>query len=134
MPFVYPNVLSFENEAVVGAAGDCVTLIKTLTPGLKGLSTPLWRKGEQVVGSKGIIPGTAIATFENGKYPRRHSGNHAAYFLAYGGAGFWILDQWKSKKRLTIQRRYIYPARPMADGTYADPSNAAGAFSVIELK
>lgn len=133
MPFIYNGVWALEDEPVIGD-GSCVTLIKVLTPGLKGLPTSAWRQGKAVVGSNGIVPGTAIATFENGRYPQRNTGNHAAFFLAYGGAGFWVMDQWTHKDRVTIKRRYIYPKPPRKNGTFALPSNSAGAFFVIEIK
>jgi hypothetical protein len=133
MPFIYNGIREIENKPRVGDGG-CVTLIKTLTPGLQGLSTSAWRKGATVVGSTGLLPGTAIATFENGRYPGRSSGNHAAFFLAYGGAGIWVIDQWAHETKTKVERRFIHPARPRKDGTFADPSNSAQAFSVIELR
>ena len=134
MPFVYRgNLAELENHKLI-ASRDCVALIKALVPGLIGLSTRTWRKGETVVGSKGIEPGTAIATFEDGEYPSsRDIKKHAAIFLGYGGQSIWVIDQWKNdEKRPFVGRRIIYPKRPMKDGKYAEPSNSAGAFSVIE--
>ncbi len=136
MPFVYRgNLKDLEGHAHFGD-GDCVTLIKALVPGLIGLSTRTWKKGETVVGSKGIEPGTAIATFEDGVYPSsRDTRKHAAIFLAYGGAAIYVIDQWKDDKdKKFVGYRIIHPHRPMANGKYANPSNSAGAFSVIELK
>lgn len=136
MPFVYRGSLaSLEKHELVNG-GDCVALIKALVPGLIGISTRCWKKGQTVVGSEGIEPGTAIATFENGVYPQgRDDRKHAAIFLAYGGSSIWVIDQWKDDaKRAYVARRVVYPARAMANGNYANPSNSAGAFSVIELK
>lgn len=46
-------------------------------------------------------PGTAIATFENGKYPNRPTGNHAAIVIGPGvkdgKEGYWVLDQSRGK-------------------------------------
>lgn len=133
MPFIYVAFQTREHQPLVGN-GDCVTLIQTLTPGLIGVHTSAWRKGRDVVGSTGIVPGTAIATFENGRYPTRAGSKHAAFFLAYGGSGFWVVDQWKDKEGGKVERRYIHPAPPGKTGVYAAPSNSAGAFSVIELR
>lgn len=136
MPCVYRGSLNdLEGHALYGD-GDCVTLIKALVPGLIGLSTRTWKKGETVVGSKGLEPGTAIATFEDGMYPSsRDTRKHAAIFLAYGGNAIYVLDQWKGDRdRKYVGYRIIHPRRPMANGNYDNPSNSAGAFSVIELK
>lgn len=133
MPFIYIDFQTREDKPLVGN-GDCVTLIQTLTPGLINVHTSAWRKGRDVAGSTGIVPGTAIATFENGRYPMRDGKKHAAFFLAYGGAGFWVVDQWKTKKSGMVGRRYIHPAPPGTNGVYAEPSNSAAAFPVIELR
>ena len=133
MPHVFPNVRNLESKPVVGD-GSCVTLIKQLAPGLVGVPTTRWKAGKNVVGSTGIVPGTAIATFVDGKYPRKSTGNHAAFFLAYGGAGIWVVDQWADPKRTTIGRRFIAPKAPGNNGVYSMPSNSAGAYYVIETQ
>lgn len=136
MPYIYRGSLAgLERHALI-AGGDCVALIKALVPGLIGLSTRTWKKGETVVGSKDIQPGTSIATFEDGVYPSsRETRKHAALFMAYGGNAIYVVDQWKDDKdRPWVGWRLISPRKPMPNGKYANPSNSAGAFSVIELK
>ncbi len=132
MPYVSTAINDLENGPLVGN-GDCVTLVKEKTHGLRAVSTTAWREGQRVVGSTGLQRGTAIATFEDGRYPNRQTGNHAAIFLAYAGKSIWVLDQWKSDKKKRVERRLIRPALPGANGRFADPSNSADAFSVIEL-
>jgi hypothetical protein len=68
MPFVYKEVDTLQGTPLVGD-GDCVTLIKEKTPGLQGVTTLAWRQGAAVLESKNLAHGTAIATFEDGKYP-----------------------------------------------------------------
>jgi hypothetical protein len=133
MPYIYPSPRSLEKQALVGG-GNCVDLIKGLVPGLKGVPTAAWRRGERVVDARFLVPGTAIATFdEHGRYPNRPRGNHAAIFVASAGAAIWVMDQWKDDpKRPWVGKRLIYPHRPREDGSYSDPSNSAGAFYVIE--
>lgn len=80
MPFIYQDFLALEKGPLIGT-GSCASLIQTLTPGLINVHTSTWRKGKTVVGSTGIVPGTAIATFENGRYPARDGNKHAAFFL-----------------------------------------------------
>lgn len=134
MPYVYSKFKDHLNGPLVGN-GSCAVLIQLLTPGLKEQHTSQWRQGQRVLDTKGLSPGTAIATFENGRYPARDSSKHAAFFLAYGGAGFWVVDQWKNDPdRPFVGERYIRPAPIRPDGTYTRPSNSSGAFYVIELK
>ena len=131
MPYVCEDWQFLENAPVVGN-GDCVTLIKMKVPGLIDRPSSEWREGRKIVGSHGIVRGTAIATFENGRYPNRPYGNHAAIFMAYAGASIWVLDQWKNEKKFLIEKRLVRIGRLRADGSFIDPSNASDAFSVIE--
>lgn len=134
MPFVYREVQQLEKQPHVDR-GDCVALIKAVTAGLKGLPTSSWRPGKRVVDTTGLQPGTAIATFENGRYPNRPTGNHAAFFLSYAGRALWIMDQWKGDARKPkISARLISPGLKNKDGTFRRPGDAADNFYVIELK
>lgn len=134
MPYVYHGVRNLEAQPHIDG-GDCVALVKALTPGLKGLATSAWRQGKRVVDTTGLLPGTAIATFENGRYPNRPTGNHAAFFVAYAGKAIWIMDQWKGDPRKPkISMRVISPGLKNKDGTFRRPSDAADNFYVIELR
>ncbi len=79
-----------------------------------------------------MIAGTAIATFENGRYPNRPRGNHAAFFLRHGPNGFWVIDQWRGDGKPLITARYLQSRGTTRDGAYSRPSDNAVAFSVIE--
>lgn len=132
MPYVYWNPRSLEKQPLVGG-GNCVDLIKQLVPGLKGASTQVWRQGARVLDTTALLPGTAIATFENGRYPNHDHGNHAALFVAYGGNAIWVIDQWKNDARKPwIAMRLIRPGQQGKDGRFFDPSNSSQAFYVIE--
>lgn len=134
MPYVYQAVKSLEGQPHVDG-GDCVALVKALTPGLQGLATASWRQGKRVVDTTSLLPGTAIATFENGRYPNRPTGNHAAFFLGYAGKAIWIMDQRKNDTgKPRVSARLIRPGLKNKDGTFRRPSDAAGNFYVIELK
>lgn len=134
MPFFVPNVRALDGTPQVGK-GDCVELIKALTPGLKGLSTTAWRKGANVLDTTALLPGTAIATFVDGRFPHNETGQHAAFFVAYAGKAIWVMDQWKDDpKKLTVSKRIIHAGRTRKDGTFLDLSNSSQAFSVIELR
>jgi hypothetical protein len=134
MPYTIHDPRSLEKKPLIGG-GNCVDLVKGVVPGLKGLSTATWRRGAHVVDAKGLIPGTAIATFdERGRYPNHDHGNHAAIFVASAGASIWVMDQWKNDPhRPWVAMRLIYPGRHKPDGSLVDPSNSAEAFYVIEL-
>lgn len=130
MPFFHPNVRSLEGHQLVGN-GDCAQLIKLLTPGLTGRPASMWKQGARVLDTTALLPGTAIATFVNGKYPDNESGQHAAFFLSYAGKAIWVMDQWKNdKKKLGVSSRLIHPGPPRGGRL----SNNAEAFYVIELR
>lgn len=100
MPYVYRPVDVLQNKPWVDG-GICVSLIKKFAPGLIGQTTLIWREGAPVVDSPNPERGTAIATFEKGRYPRRNEGqgNHAAFFLWHVSDGIYIMDQFTTDNR-----------------------------------
>lgn len=129
MPFVVPSVRSLERHPLVGS-GDCVDLIKAFIPRLASLSTRMWKAGERVIDTTNLRPGTAIATFVDGKYPQNTSGQHAAFFLAYAGKAIWVMDQWKNDHmKPHVSARLIHPKPPQAGRL----SNSSEYYYVIEL-
>lgn len=116
--------------------GECVDIIKHFVPGLKGKSTTTWRAGAWVMEAGSSIPrGTAIATFDqDGRYPQHHSGQHAAIVLRVMPSGIWVVDQWRSKAKITARLIRIPPPRQQRnpDGSFSNASNNALAFRVIE--
>lgn len=135
MPFVYREVNSLQDHELVGG-GDCVALIKEFAPGLAGIPTSAWRAGARVIDVRNLPRGTAIATFVDGRYPRLDTGNHAAFYLASAGTGFYAMDQWKNDTphKPRVSKRLIPLGLTKRDGTPRAPSNAAQAFYVIELR
>lgn len=134
MPFICRDVNALQGHALI-KDGDCVDLIKEFAPGLAGISTTAWRVGARVVDVKNLTRGTAIATFVNGRYPGLKGGNHAAFYLATAGTGFYAMDQWAKdpKEKPFVSQRLIRPGLMKKDGSPRNPSNAAQAFYVIEL-
>jgi hypothetical protein len=114
-----PKILDFE----------CVSLVRHYT---NAPPTRMWRQGEKVLGNKAILPGTAIATFVNGKWPNLKKGNHAAFYIGQVSDGLYILDQWKAPEKKRISIRFIPKRGVLPNGTYVMPSDNAEAFSVIE--
>lgn len=138
MPFVYRDFASLPIRKELAGSGTCVDLIKVYVPGLQGVPTSAWRAGVNVMeaGSK-VVPGTAIATFEKGRYPGRDHDNHAAIVVLVMPSGIWVIDQWKGDaRRPYMDKRLIrIPAPRMqrnADGSFRTPSDNALAFYVIE--
>lgn len=84
------------------------------------------------MGNKNITVGTAIATFERGRYPSRPVEKHSAFYLGQNSTGIWVMDQWPGKQKKTISRRFIRRQDIFDDGTYYQPSNNCFAFFVIE--
>lgn len=135
MPFVYANVKHLEGHKLVGA-GDCVDLIKAYAPGLRNVPTSSWRPGERVVDARNLAPGTAIATFVNGRYPTGKSTRHAALFAADGGQTIHVMDQWKDDPthKPAVSGRPIRPGLTRGGALVGSMSNASQYFYVIELK
>lgn len=122
---VYEGAANLQRKQKVGD-GDCVDLIKRYTDvGWTGR----WRAGAQVLNNPAIKPGTAIATFVNGRWPGLSRGNHAAFFLRHGVNGFWVIDQYAEKK--LIESRFIEIQHPVQGRPYSI-SNDARAFYTIE--
>lgn len=127
-PFVVTDPINrFAYEPLVGD-GDCVALVRAAAPNLP--NTKLWRPGEDVFGNSSIKEGTIIATFVDGRYPNKRTGNHAAIYLSQDKGGIYVVDQFLhgrgGVKMTQSQVRYIHIKAP---GT--DLSNNALAFSVV---
>jgi hypothetical protein len=126
MSDVYADVRSLEGKPKEGN-GECVNLVKNHTSvGWTGK----WRQGTEVVGSTNLEQGTAIATFVDGRYASSSHGNHAAFYMGQVSDGIYIMDQWRSKAR--ISKRFIRRKGRDSHGRFIDPSNNADAFFVIE--
>lgn len=132
MPYfhIYSQASSLQNKRPIGN-GDCVPLVQHYT---KVGNTKTWRQGLRVIDSVHLSPGTVIATFENGVYPSRESGNHACFFLSYGdidpstGRPLFInvMDQFKHRKPFVIKTREIHSRGKSKSegGIYSDSDNA----------
>ena len=126
MSNVYADARNLEGKPIEGN-GQCVTLVKNHTSvGWTGN----WRQGSEVVGNRTLAPGTAIATFVDGKYPNQAHGNHAAFYMGQVSDGIYIMDQWSSKPR--ISKRFVRRQGKDSHGNFVNPSNNADAFFVIE--
>lgn len=104
---------------------ECVELIKGL---LGAPATTLWREGRKLKSNADRIePGTAIATFINGRYPnaQRRGSKHAAIFLRAGEGGIWVLDQFAHQK--TAKERFI----PWHHPSDRRPANNASSYSTV---
>lgn len=141
------GVLALQNRPVVGE-GTCVDLIKIYVPSLKGKSTAMWRPGKRLIDmtkeeQQSLLPGTVIATFENGKFPQRKGGQHVGFYIRTSGvekdrmSEAVIMDQFKTYNG--VPRPYIgtrmIPARPklrhLPNGD-PDYSNDLAYFFVVE--
>lgn len=104
---------------------ECVELIKGL---LGAPATTLWREGRKLKADLWQIqPGTAIATFVNGRYPNweRRGSKHAAIFLRADEQGIYVLDQFAHQGG--VKQRFI-PWRHPQDRR---PANNAEAYSTV---
>lgn len=122
-PYIARRVASFKGQSVgIGHfKGQCAALVQWLGGAPKASA---WRAGDLVKGAD-IATLTCIATFEDGVYPNRKHGNHAAVYIEQDATGIHVWDQWSGKP---ISRRWIPFA---ADGDLSDPSNNGNCFHVI---
>ena len=128
IPHVYTGVDQLEGTEKVGSK-HCVALIQKY---VSAPATSTWEEGEIVLGSSSLAKGTAIATFVNGLYESKRTGNHAAFYISQDSAGITIMDQWVSDtSKPKVSSRYLRKKGKNADGAFVDPSNNAEAYSVI---
>ena len=129
MPHIYSKVDTLQGEDMVGSK-QCVALLQHYA---KLDHTSMWKEGKTVLGTFTIAKGTAIATFVDGRYKSRPTGNHAAFHISQDAGGIWIMDQWANdKKKKTVSKRYIMRMGKFQNGQYVRPSDNAEAYSVIE--
>ena len=93
-----------------------------------------WAEGEKITEDNppNLKPGTAIATFVNGRYENKAHGNHAAIFLRYdhdkaGHKGIWVMDQYDGKGGEAKATFIPYQRFPGYRGLYL-----AGQFSAVK--
>ena len=86
----------------VGESQECVALVKHVIPEIGRAAN--WAEGTKIKGYNDppLEPGTALATFKDGKYENKPTGNHAGIFLGYeqrdGRDGFVLLEQWRGAR------------------------------------
>ena len=135
MAYIISGANRLIGKPVVGD-GNCALMVQQ---NAKLPNHRLWHQGARVAEQQNVWPGTAIATFENGVYASRPTGNHVAFFLRFGkrkadgtAASIWVVEQYHGLSR--IQMREI-PARGQVDSPWgkrwANPSNNADAFYII---
>jgi hypothetical protein len=126
MAYVYQEAESLEESPVVGTK-QCVALVKQYAG---APASSLWKEGELVKGNRAIRKGTAIATFEKGRYPNRSHGNHAALYISQDCCGIVVIDQWSTSG--TVKKRRLPFLGRDKSGNFIRPSNNGDAFSVVE--
>ncbi|WP_367998503.1 BPSL0067 family protein [Rhodomicrobium lacus] len=90
-------------------------------------ATSQWHQGEPVAPGSDIEPGTAIATFVDGRYPKNSTGQHAAINLGQNDNGIVVLEQHRLSNLMQI-RRIPWVTTP---GTRGGLSNNGSAYSTI---
>lgn len=116
-PYVASDAKDYVTQVV--GTGHCVPFVQE-TAGAP--QTALWRQGAKVRGAD-LLSGTAIATFENGRYANRSTGNHAAIYDRQDAKGLWVWHQYKGKP--------VHYYHINFRGGVGSPSNDGDAFYVI---
>ena len=104
---------------------ECVELLKGL---MAAPRTVFWREGRKLKTNwDSVPPGTAIATFQKGRYPNhaRRGSKHAAIFLRASEAGIFVFDQFAGQA--TAAERFI----PWHHPRDKRASNNATAYSTV---
>jgi hypothetical protein len=135
MPHIYHDAHQLEGKLRVGN-GDCVALVQAYTAvGWTGS----WRPWVRVLDAGYIRVGTVVATFDNnGRYPNKPTGNHAAFFMGMGPLDpktgrpqyFLAMDQWKTKLDIH-ERKILSRGKSTAEGGSHDDSDNADTFWVV---
>jgi hypothetical protein len=123
MPYICSNPDAWNNKPLVGT-GQCVELVKEAA---KAPATSFWKEGVKVKGDATIARGTSIATFVNGVYESKKTGNHAALYLEQDANGIWVYDQWATKPEQRVTKRLI-----RFKAGQGSASNDGDRYSVIE--
>ncbi len=101
--------------------GQCATFVKEVTGAPHAGE---WKQGDPIRGNTSITPGTAIATFQDGKYQSRTNGDsHAAIYMSQDSDGIHVVDQWTHQP---VHERVIHWR-----GGNGRPDNDGDAFSVV---
>lgn len=118
MSYVAPKPESYLGETV--GDGECVAYVKE-SAGCP--ATSKWAEGIKVRGAD-IAVGTAIATFQDGKYKNVSGQSHAAIYIKQDKTGLTVYDQWAGQP---------VHERPISfKGGNGKPSSDGDAFAVIE--
>ncbi|WP_227245139.1 BPSL0067 family protein [Paraburkholderia caribensis] len=132
MPYVLQGARGYAGQRFLNDRGnaECVEFIRQA---LGAPQTMKWREGQKIVrladgALDPVVPGTAIATFVNKRYPQGDCGiacKHAAIYLGQNDEGIQVVDQ--DRRTGHVHPRTIY-WKPHSAGA----SNDGNAFSVIE--
>jgi len=99
----------------------------------KAPQAALWKQGELVKTCKNLAKGTAIATFVNGVYPNKGTGNHAALFISQDNAGITVMDQWKGDPNKPKISSRVIRFKGVKNGKLIEPlSNNGDSYYVID--
>jgi len=104
-----------------GESAECAALTKAFSG---APCTDCWREGPKVLGAD-IPPGTAIATFVDGRYPQEGTAMNSGIYIGQDAGGIYIVDQWT---RHRAQKRLLRPKPPGA--AREDDANAYSVISV----
>ena len=128
MPFVIHHPMQYTNASKKGT-GQCAELPQEILGIERCPNTWRWKRGARVMDTKGLTPGTVIATFDsNGDYhfvPHEHLA-HTALYVSHDDSGLVVVHQ--HSKIPTIQRhRYSTGQQPTL-------VQSADNYYVVELK
>ncbi|EYF06150.1 BPSL0067 family protein [Chondromyces apiculatus] len=99
MSYRIENPESYQGKVVDN--GECVRFVQSLA---RMPQTKNWSPGQYVKTASYIAPGTVIATFVDGHYPKDDHGKHAAVYIRHDDFG---IDVWDQSAGHPVARRTI---------------------------
>jgi hypothetical protein len=129
MAYIYADVDNLEGQPLVGYTSLC-----SAGSGIReGATGGTVEAGNTRENDQRHCQGDALATFVDGAYPNKSTGNHAALFISQDNAGITVMDQWKGDpNKPTISSRKIR-FKGAKDGKLIAPlSNNGDAYYIIE--
>jgi hypothetical protein len=118
-------------DAFVGTVVDNGHCVKFVQAAAGAPRTTDWRPGAWVRDNPDVVPGTAIATFEEDGTYTSEPGNHAAIYVGQDATGLWVYDQWRGQP---VHKRLIRfeGGKGAKKGNKASKSNNGNLYRVIQ--
>jgi hypothetical protein len=111
MPIVVHHPVQYVNHNKKGT-GECAALPQEILGLARCLNTWRWKRGARVMDTKGLMPGTVIATFNsNGDYHYVKGEHlaHTALYVSHDDKGIVVVHQHTKISKIQQHKYYVGP-------------------------